>query len=115
MTFSVGNGFGQKDVAEFIKQAFQNGAEFARLHGELVEKFELNCSDADLAIDRAIGGIVLALTTNRANKPDLRQDPIAHHMFREVWTTLPRHKLFVHRRRAGGSWHDWNEARKSAD
>lgn len=112
MTFPVGNGFGQKDVAELIKQALPNGMEFSDLHRKLIETCELDSADADLAIDRAIGGIVRALSTNKANRPDPRQDPIAHHLFNEVWATLPRSRLFVWKKRRGGPWHDWNESRK---
>ncbi len=114
MTFPVGNGLDQNDVAKHIKTAFLNSVDFHDLHEDLVTTFAIKRGDADLAIDRATGGVVRALTAIRSNKPDAKEDPIAYFMFREVWSSLPKQPIFFWKRQSGGLWKAWNENRKIA-
>jgi len=108
MRFPVGNGFEMKDVSAHIKSFFETPSHnFGRLHRELCEKFDLTCGDANLAIDRAQGGVVRALTTNIQNKPDPIEDPIANYMFNTVWNSLPTSGFIFKKRHQGGKWLNW--------
>ncbi|MBL4661052.1 MAG: hypothetical protein JKY19_11910 [Alcanivoracaceae bacterium] len=89
MTFPVGNGFELNDVSIHIKEFFEGSMGFSILHNELSNRFSLAEDDADLAIERAIGGVVRALTTNIKNEPDVNDDPIANFMFHIVWSSMP--------------------------
>ena len=56
------------------------------LIADLREHFGLSAEDAELAVDRVCGGIVRAMTGNRANCPDRTKDPIAWMSFQRSMT-----------------------------
>ncbi len=113
MTFPVGNGYSMVDVSKYIKEHFESSNDFEELYKQLCAKFSLLESDAELAIERAVGGIVRGLTTNIENEPDPKEDPIANFMFHEVWSTLPIKDDSNGERIIGGKWHKWDEKRKN--
>jgi len=113
MTFPVGNGGTIEDVAKFIEDSFNQSQDFEALFTELCSKFLLDEGDAELAIDRALGGIVRALTTNPDNEPDATEDPVANYMFHEVWKTLPESSDEANIKILGGKWYDWDQKRKT--
>jgi hypothetical protein len=111
MKFPVGNDFDLKDVSIFIKNHFELSMDFIELHKNLCNKFALTEDDSSLAIERAIGGIVRALTTNLLNEPNSLDDPIANYMFLEVWESMPTKGIFKKRKIASGKWCEWNNKR----
>ena len=112
MNIVVGNGRTQRDVAECVLEYLKNGALAEEIHAGLTRTFSLTCDDADLALDRARGGIVRALTGNMSNAPNANKDPIARYAFDLVWATFPRKGFFSMGRIASGPWVDWH--RKSS-
>ena len=77
-------------------------------------EFEMSEADAWLAFDRVQGGIVRALTTRRDNCPKLEKDPVAWHAFQLTWDTLPRRNWWSRRKKQGGPWVAWHDARRSS-
>ncbi len=115
MTFPVGNGFSISDVAVYIKECFEGHMDFAEIYENLCNKFALAEDDGELAIDRAVGGVVRALTTNIENRPDEKEDPVAYYMFNMVWQTLPSKGFFQLKKVAAGPWLEWDNKRKSTN
>jgi hypothetical protein len=113
MTFLVGNGFKISDVATYIKECFEESMDFAVIYEKLCSKFALAENDAELAIDRAVGGVVRALTTNIKNRPDENEDPVAYYLFNVVWQTLPSKGFFQQEKIANGPWLEWDNKRRS--
>ena len=52
--------------------------------GALVAEFGLPEADAELAVDRTLGGVVRAATRNEANRPDRTKDPVAWESFQRA-------------------------------
>jgi len=75
-------------------------------------EFGMSEGDAWLAFDRVQGGIIRALTTRRDNCPDREKDPMAWHAFHLAWDTLPSRHWWSRRKRRGGPWADWHDARR---
>jgi len=75
-------------------------------------EFGMSEGDAWLAFDRVQGGIIRALTTRLDNCPDRDKDPMAWHAFRLAWDTLPALHWWSRRKRRGGPWADWYNARR---
>jgi hypothetical protein len=112
MTFPVGNGFNISDVSMYIKECFESHTEFSVIYQQLCSKFALTECDAELAIDRAVGGVVRALTTNIQNIPNEKEDPVAHYLFNAVWQTLPSKGILKKKKVAAGMWLEWNNLRE---
>jgi hypothetical protein len=111
MNISVGNGLSQRDVAEYVLDCLEHGLSHEEIHTGLTRTFALSCHDADLALDRAQGGIIRALTGSISNAPDNRKDPIARRTFDIVWSTLPRKSFFSRDRVSTGRWEEWYRSR----
>ncbi len=110
MTISIRNGQSHEQVANWLLSSFESGKRFESVLEELVEKFGVSESDADLALDRARGGIVRAVTGNPNNAPSREKDPIAFHTFEAAWQTFPRSGFFRQKRKPGGKWLEWYES-----
>jgi hypothetical protein len=107
MNITVGNGLSQTDVAEYVLDCLGGGVSHEEIHNGLIRTFTLSCGDADLALDRAQGGVVRALTGRISNAPDICKDPIAKRAFDLVWATLPRKSFFSKDRIPKGKWEEW--------
>jgi hypothetical protein len=67
-----------------IFAARTEGRQHEVLIADLREDFGLSAEGAELAVDRVCGGIVRAMTGNRANCPDRKKDPIAWMSFQRA-------------------------------
>lgn len=105
---------GELDFDTFIEEVlnrFRSYEDFTKIHNELIVPNVLE-SDRNLVLDRAVGGIVRALTGAKANIPDKNKDPIAYKTFMEVWNTFEFKCLPIFKwRKVGGFWKEWNEWR----
>ena len=70
------------DVARDVLQRAMAGASGDELVRGVQERFLLSAEDAELACDRAFGGVVRAATGLQANYPDPSLDPVAAASFR---------------------------------
>ncbi len=113
MTFPIGDGFEVNDVSTYIQEFFEVSIEFSVLHNDLCNKFSLTDDDASLAIERAISGVVRALTTNIKNEPSITEDPIANFMFNIVWDSMPSKGILKRRKIASGKWLNWDNQRRA--
>jgi len=111
MNVSVGNAMSQEDVADYVLDCLGRDVVLEEIHSGLIRTFLLSFDDANLALDRAQGGIVRALTGNIFNAPDLRKDRIAKRAFDVVWTSLPRKSFLSRDRIATGRWEEWYRKR----
>jgi hypothetical protein len=66
-----------EDLVEFVLQAEVQKVPFEATVAALTAKFGLSREDAELAWDRALGGLVRAATGNPANCPSKEKDPVA--------------------------------------
>lgn len=65
------------ELVAHVIAAREEGRQHELLIARLREDFGLSDEEAELAVDRVCGGIVRAMTGNRANCPDRGKDPIA--------------------------------------
>ena len=114
MTISIGSGQTHSDVADALLDLIEQGQNFETAIAEISRAFQLSDTDAELALDRAHGGIVRAMTGNPANSPSPEKDPIAFRTFEVVWNTFPRKGMFSRKREPTGKWLSWYEARSSS-
>jgi len=105
MSFPIGNGKSEDDVARCILDAFQEKLNFEVIFEKIMEEFCLTDGDADLAIDRTMGGIVCALTANERNESDSEKDPLAWRSFKEVWELQGSGDF---------RWHKWDTERRAS-
>lgn len=113
MSVRVGSGKSVEDLAKFLLQTLLARTHYEEAIRSSIAQFSLSEDDADLAYDRAQGGVVRALTGNPANRPDPVKDPVGYYAFRQVWATLPRAHRFSRRRKAQGVWSDWYDSRRT--
>lgn len=97
-----------ESLIDQILSRFRNYEDFSQIYEELIVP-NVAEEDRDLVLDRAIGGIVRALTGNQLNKPDKIQDPIAYKTFVVVWNSFKIR--FFGSAWVGGFWKTWNEWR----
>ena len=98
-------------LVEKVIAAFKDDFDFEVIHSDVISPYLANPDDADLVLDRALGGIVRALTGNMQNCPDQSKDPIAWRTFMVVWETLPKKSWLSRDREAHGFWNEWNDNR----
>jgi hypothetical protein len=102
-------GMSEDALVEKLIAAFKDDIDFDVIHSEIISPYLTNPEDADLVLDRALGGIVRALTGNMRSCPDQTKDPIAWRTFMVVWETLPKKSWFSSDRKAQGFWNDWHD------
>jgi hypothetical protein len=73
-----------EDLVNHVLVANKEGRQHEVVVAELGEQFGLSVEDAELAMDRVCGGVVRALSGNRANCPDRMKDPIAWASFQRA-------------------------------
>ena len=93
-----------------ILSRFRKYEDFDKIYQDLIVP-NVSEHDRNIVLDRAIGGIVRALTGNARNKPDKTKDPIAYKTFVEVWNTFETKGILFKRKKVGGFWKEWNEWR----
>ena len=110
MTISILSGQSHQDVADWILDEIvrRDPQAIAR---DLIGKFGVSEEDAYLALDRAQGGLVRAMTGNPKNAPDPRKDPIARRTFDIAWNSFPREGWLSRKRKPAGKWLVWYESR----
>jgi hypothetical protein len=69
------------DVVSLVLSRAAEGRSAEEIDAALVTELGLSADDAELARDRALGGIVRAGTRNEANRPSPVKDPVAHESF----------------------------------
>ncbi len=104
-------GMSEDALVEKVIAAFKDDFDFEVIHSDVICPYLANPDDADLVLDRALGGIVRALTGNMHNCPDQSKDPIAWRTFMFVWETLPKKSWLSRDRQAHGFWNEWNDKR----
>jgi hypothetical protein len=111
MSVQLISSISEDELVKRVMQAFRQEMPFAEVLTGIVTPCVIDEDDADLVLDRALGGIVRALTGGRQNCPDKRKDPVAWRTFMIVWETLPRKRWWSSDKVANGYWHDWNQRR----
>ena len=111
MSVQLVPGISEDELVEGVIQAFKQETPFDKVLTEVVTPCVIDEDDADLVLERALGGIVRALTGNRQNCPDRCMDPIAWRTFMVVWGTLPRKRWWSPGKDVAGYWYDWNQKR----
>lgn len=104
---------GEMDFETLIDQIlsrFESYEDFNKIYDELIVP-NVSENDRDIVLDRALGGIVRALTGNKLNRPDKTQDPIAYKTFVTVWNTFEDKGFIIKMKKVGGFWKEWNEWR----
>ena len=113
MNVEIGNGRSVGELAESIMKALLDRTSPVEILGRIRRDFALSEDDAELAFDRAQGGIVRAVTGNAVNRPSRTKDPIAYHTFEAVWKDFPKVSRFGKKRDPSGVWVEWlNEQRR---
>jgi len=107
MSVEIKTGKSNMELSIAIMESLKVREPYEHILKKCVEEFGLSEEDADLAIDRAQGGIVRAITCNKQNEPDKTKDPIAWHTFNEVWKTLPKVNWWSNKRDNKGEWLNW--------
>jgi hypothetical protein len=69
------------DVVDLVLSRAEAGQSYPEIDAALVTDLGLSKHDAELARDRAFGGIVRAGTGNEANRPSRLKDPVAHESY----------------------------------
>lgn len=69
------------DIVDLVLSRAEEGRSAAEIEAALVTELGLSTDDAELARDRAFGGIVRGSTRNEANRPSPVKDPVAHESF----------------------------------
>lgn len=69
------------ELVDLVLQAALREAPADEIEQALVNEFSLSNDDAQLACDRAFGGLVRAATRNTANRPAREKDPVAWESF----------------------------------
>ena len=92
MRITLPSGRTVSDVVDLVLARVAEGTSQHALRAELAAEFELNADDAELARDRALGGIVRAGAGNKFNRPDPLKDPIAYESYQRATAdpSLPR-------------------------
>lgn len=81
MTVQLPAGRTVAELVEFVLQSGLRGTAADEIDRLLVTEFRLSPDDAELARDRAFGGLVRAGTLNPMNSPDPGKDPVAWESF----------------------------------
>ena len=84
MNIAVGNGHSLEELVDYVLQSTVRSHAKATMVQHLSEEFALSSADAELALDRAYGGVIRAATGQRANSPPKDKDPIAWISFHET-------------------------------
>lgn len=92
MRITLPSGRTVADVVDLVLASVLDTASADEVEAALAVEFELAPEDAELARDRAMGGIVRAGTGNEHNHPDPVKDPIAHESYQRAIAdpALPR-------------------------
>lgn len=77
LTIALPPGRSIAELVDVILTAALDNTPAEQIERLLVDQFGLSDDDADLARDRALGGLVRAATGNPANRPDPDKDPVA--------------------------------------
>jgi len=77
MNIAVGDGHSLEELVDYVLQSTVHGQTKAAMVEHLSEAFRLSPVDAELALDRAYGGVVRAATGQAANRPNKDKDPVA--------------------------------------
>ena len=104
---------GEIDFETLIDQVlsrFRAYEDFNKIYDELIVT-NVSEYDRDIVLDRALGGIVRALTGNKLNRPDKTKDPIAYKTFVTVWNTFEDKGFLLKKKKVGGFWKKWNDWR----
>jgi hypothetical protein len=94
-------------MVDMVLGHFLSRRPYEEAFDQLVGDFNLTDEDAELAMDRIQGGVIRALTGNRKNRPDRRNEPLARISFDRVWSEFPREHLFSFGRVPQGRWVIW--------
>jgi hypothetical protein len=100
------------ELTKAVMESVQNFNGEPEIVRATASEFGMSESDAWLAFDRVQGGIIRALTTRQNNCPDRDKDPMAWQAFRLVWHTLPALRWWSRRKKRGGRWAVWYDARR---
>jgi hypothetical protein len=93
-----------------IMARFKKYETFDTIYTEVVVPNVCTCSRA-IVLDRAVGGIVRALTGAPTNMPSQEEDPVAYLTFMEVLSSFKRRILFMDIIWVSGFWPKWNQWR----
>ena len=107
MSVNITTGKSEKELALSLMASLEIRESYEAMIQICIVNFGLSSDDAELALDRVQGGIVRAITCNRANKPDKEKDPLAWYSFNEVWETLPKKNWWSNKKDNKGKWVDW--------
>jgi len=77
MNIAVGNGHSLEELVDYVLQSTASSDGKAAMVEHLSHEFGLSQADAELALDRAYGGMVRAVTGQTANCPAKDKDPVA--------------------------------------
>jgi len=109
MTKAVEREYLERDLAKWLLAAIESHSPNEQIQSTLVSEFGLPENEAHLAWERAVDGILGAISGSRKNMPDSKFDPIGHTIFNLVWSTFNQNSFFDRRRTPNRKWLDWKE------
>jgi hypothetical protein len=77
MSINLPPGRTNQQIVQHILSVMMSDEGSEKLLDTLVNEFQLSQEDAELAIDRTLGGVVRASTGNPLNRPHWAKDPLA--------------------------------------
>ena len=102
---------GFDEFVDEIIARFKRYEDFDHIYEDLIVP-NVAVYDREIVLDRALGGIVRAMTGMFSNRPDKAKDPIAYRTFTEVWNSFDGINFFIFKwKKPGGFWKKWNDWR----
>lgn len=101
-----------EQLVEALINEFKNHTSFDEIYETLIVN-NVSEFDREIVLDRAIDGIVRALTGSAENRPDQAKDPIAFKTFTEVWNSFETKDPISKEKIIGGFWVAWDHWRQN--
>jgi hypothetical protein len=99
----------ESDLVKWLVSALAGHLPSRQIHLKLVSRFGLADDEARIVEERAIDGILCAISGSKRNLPDPKADPIGHAAFSLVWDTFNQNSFFDTRHSPSRKWLDWKE------
>ena len=109
MTTSAKSEQSENDLAKWLVTALEDHLPSKQIQLTLVSKFGLTDDEALIVEERAIDGILCAISGSKRNMPDAKTNPIGHAAFELVWDAFTQNSFFDKRHTPNRRWLDWKE------